>query len=250
MASREPSQLLWEAAGQTYHLTFDVYKNESYKFSTEVTQHPIETGSPVADHAFDVPTEVTFKGIVSKSPCLIPPDYNQGAQGFTKKVEVLGQQKTIADYANSVPSQVSLLPGVPAGIPIAGRLVTGIAVGPYDKTYLYFPDVSQEGRPRIVANLLMGLKEAKQLFTYKSDVFTLTSMLIKDVTVDKLAGRLEFNVTLQQVQQSSVALVEEPAIKIKAKQQGPKSPKKADPVPEQAESAAHKAVDFVKKFFQ
>lgn len=52
--------------------SFDATTEEQYEDSTEWTDHPVESGLPVSDHAIDQPVRVTLAGVVSESVAGIP----------------------------------------------------------------------------------------------------------------------------------------------------------------------------------
>lgn len=67
---------------------FDASLSEIHELEAELTEHPIEFGSPIADHYKVLPQKITINGIVSDSP--LPADHLGGlissAQGVVATV--------------------------------------------------------------------------------------------------------------------------------------------------------------------
>lgn len=61
--------LMWEDdSGQTEFVQFDVVSVQSHEGTVEVTEHPVEEGSDIADHARPVPELLSIEGFVSNKP--------------------------------------------------------------------------------------------------------------------------------------------------------------------------------------
>lgn len=52
-------------------ITFDCVVNENHNDTLTITEHPVEEGANVADHAQKEPDEVTLSGIISNQPILL-----------------------------------------------------------------------------------------------------------------------------------------------------------------------------------
>ena len=70
--------------------TFDAVEVEDHTFETTVTDEPVETGSSIADHAYDLPVRLTITAAVSDIP---PP----GKDGDTYATQ--GPTRGLAAYA-------------------------------------------------------------------------------------------------------------------------------------------------------
>jgi hypothetical protein len=52
----------------SFIVTLDACMAQSHEESNEVTQHPIELGAKISDHAFKNPDELKLEGIISNTP--------------------------------------------------------------------------------------------------------------------------------------------------------------------------------------
>jgi hypothetical protein len=78
--------LTWTQGDETIALELDVATTETYTASAEVTEHPVETGSAVADHVRPASDTFTVEGLVSNDPIRVPTTQMRGA---TRTVAVL-----------------------------------------------------------------------------------------------------------------------------------------------------------------
>ena len=49
-------------------LVIDAFIHETHTFSSEITEHPIESGSVIGDHVYNMPFALTIDGIISNTP--------------------------------------------------------------------------------------------------------------------------------------------------------------------------------------
>ncbi len=84
--------------GETYEVTvgyyFDAFTNENHVGSVRVTEHPVQGGSNISDHAYNLPDKLTIEVLVSDS--VQPIVAGQFASGKTKSIsayEVLRKLK-------------------------------------------------------------------------------------------------------------------------------------------------------------
>jgi hypothetical protein len=49
-------------------LMVDAFINEKHMFSSEITEHPIESGSVIGDHIYHLPFSLSIDGIISNTP--------------------------------------------------------------------------------------------------------------------------------------------------------------------------------------
>ena len=69
-----PTLILWEDEfGQTNAVRFDILESEDHDANTIITDHPVEDGSDVTDHARDEPDRFSLVGFVSNCPLLTNP---------------------------------------------------------------------------------------------------------------------------------------------------------------------------------
>jgi len=56
-----------DAQGNLFSLDLDVTQDEAHEWSNDVTQFPVEIGSPITDHVQPQPDKVSMSGIISNS---------------------------------------------------------------------------------------------------------------------------------------------------------------------------------------
>lgn len=56
-----------DAQGNLFSLDLDVTQDEAHEWSNDVTQFPVEIGSPITDHIQPQPDKVSMSGIISNS---------------------------------------------------------------------------------------------------------------------------------------------------------------------------------------
>lgn len=66
---RKPFQVIIAAADS--QIAFDATVSESHTGKLEVTEHPVETGADVSDHARKAPDSLQISGIISDTPILL-----------------------------------------------------------------------------------------------------------------------------------------------------------------------------------
>lgn len=49
-------------------IVVDAFVNETHSFSSEITEHPIESGGPIVDHVHQMPFCLSIDGIISNTP--------------------------------------------------------------------------------------------------------------------------------------------------------------------------------------
>ena len=52
-------------------IELDANLGEVHNFISQVSQFPVEVGSPITDHIFNQPVEVTLEGFITNSPVKI-----------------------------------------------------------------------------------------------------------------------------------------------------------------------------------
>ncbi len=80
--------MTWTVEGETVALEFDVATTETYGASAEVTEHPVETGSAVADHVRPASDTFTVEAIVSNTPIRVPSTQMRGATRTTTVLDL------------------------------------------------------------------------------------------------------------------------------------------------------------------
>lgn len=81
--------LQWtDARGDIVGLDIDVAKVVTFERAAEVTEHPVENGSPVADHIRTVNGAFTLEGIISDTPLRIPRTHTRGLSRSPTSVDL------------------------------------------------------------------------------------------------------------------------------------------------------------------
>jgi hypothetical protein len=69
MTIRERISLFYpDSKARLGELVIDAFIQESHEFSSELTEHPVENGSVLADHIINKPFSLTIDGIISNTP--------------------------------------------------------------------------------------------------------------------------------------------------------------------------------------
>jgi hypothetical protein len=240
--TQEATQILWEVGGQTYHLTLDIYSNRTLDLTSEITEHPVESGGTVVDHIRPVPDVISIAGLVSNQPCFIPLDYAEGASGFTK-VEVKGARRTIGNTVTSrVPAEVHLIPGVPAGIPIGAALVDRIPLPGVFQTAVAFKPNTPFDRPKAVVAALRKLRSDRILVSLNTRLVRYDNLAIQSIQIVENAARYVISVAMsfKQIKIGTAVTVEVPGVPTQRAAQATKTTKpKPVEEPQQASSVAN-----------
>lgn len=80
--------MTWTVEGETVALELDVATTETYGATAEVTEHPVETGSAVADHVRPASDTFTVEAIVSNTPIRVPSTQMRGATRTTTVLDL------------------------------------------------------------------------------------------------------------------------------------------------------------------
>lgn len=75
-------------------LVLDVSLTESHAAEVEVTEHPVETGANISDHARPKPETLVIEGLVSNTPLPAPGDPTQNVSLKDSRGQVIGQATT------------------------------------------------------------------------------------------------------------------------------------------------------------
>lgn len=68
----------WTDEGETVGLEIDVTPTEGYESTAEVTKHPVETGSAIADHVRPGNPTITITGMITHAPVRVPTTQTRG----------------------------------------------------------------------------------------------------------------------------------------------------------------------------
>ena len=120
--------LRWTAAdGAEVVLDLDVATAEGYESSAEVTEHPVETGSAIADHVRPANDTISLEGIISNAPIRIPAGQTRGLSRATANVDLsVGGQRVQVQLQrwSGVLDRARECDGLLAGLVAGGTLVT------------------------------------------------------------------------------------------------------------------------------
>jgi len=87
-------------------ITFDNTISEEYSFSSRVTSYPVERGSIISDHIFNMPDTVTLTGLVTDTPLNVLATFNRSISVFNSLIalherrEVVTVQTGLKRYEN------------------------------------------------------------------------------------------------------------------------------------------------------
>lgn len=89
--------LSWtDAAGVEASLEIDGTPSRGYESAAEITEHPVETGTAVADHIRPLNPTITLEGIISNAPVLVPSTQMEGATRAAASTTLPSGQKVTA----------------------------------------------------------------------------------------------------------------------------------------------------------
>ena len=74
--------------GKIGSVELDVTMREDHRYSSRVTNYPVEEGSTLSDHIINEPAEITLEGIVTDSPLSILSFFNRSVDAFNQFVEI------------------------------------------------------------------------------------------------------------------------------------------------------------------
>jgi hypothetical protein len=140
-------QLFWtdEESGETESVQFDVVESESHDHVLTITDHPVEEGANVSDHAREEPTRLTLEGFVSNvTNRAIDEDAADEAEDVAYATTAPPSTKTVALEVPSPPIHASPSGLLQAGI---GALKGAILGGPKGT----FRDRMRRVRARVTA---------------------------------------------------------------------------------------------------
>jgi hypothetical protein len=74
--------------GKVGSVELDVTIREEHRYSSRVTNYPVEDGSNLSDHIINDPPIVTLEGIVTDTPLAILTFFNRSVSAFNQLVEI------------------------------------------------------------------------------------------------------------------------------------------------------------------
>lgn len=167
--------LTWQVNGEDRSVEFDAVISEEHGGAVAVTEHPVEKGANIADHARPEQEKLTFEALVTNTPLRLPATQNKSATERQATRELVGTRR---------------IRGVP--VPYAE------AVGVLDFS-------AEMDRPKDVWTELRDVKDNARLLTIDiGNMRTYSDMLIDNLTVPRAAGdkgdKLKFTVSCRKIQ--------------------------------------------------
>lgn len=219
---------------------FDIPEREVYEYNTEVTEHPVEQGANIVDHARDKPITMSLTGYVSQTP--IQRDLVQGRGDVT----IVDLNIPAYDYPIE-PTPGSLFRVAFGAAGAIGDLIFGGPIAPRAQVLL-FPEIFD--RIQEVQVQLLQIRQRKTLVRVVTSTITYENMLMTGVSVPiEEPGGASFTIDLQQIRIITNELVAAP---LPTEPRGSPEVKKGAQVPKPAtgpevakKSLALKLTDFL-----
>ncbi len=80
-------RLTWTSGDRELEAVFDAVVTETHSRSAQVTSHPVEQGSDVADHVYIDPLRLTLEAVVTNTPLATPVTQARNSQGEVRRVD-------------------------------------------------------------------------------------------------------------------------------------------------------------------
>lgn len=170
----------------------DVSVRESHDVTADVTRHPVESGTDIADHIRPEPRSITIEGMVTNHPIELPLSH-----AGTARIDSSGLPLTVA---HSAPSRVAphaqtiegepsvgalaVVPGVEQGVALLGALRVDVRSKVKLSMELFTPNTSQTTRLNATAlrftepfDRVGAVQEALQRIMDESELVTVVTGL-------------------------------------------------------------------------
>lgn len=255
------ASLYWQDdGGQTIFVSFDATISETIEDLATITDHPVEDGVVISDHARDEPPTVLIEGIITNVP--MPGMDGVEMQTIERSIDV-GQDRGTQRIELDIPSppiQPSISGVVSAGISAVGRAINGKPKGTFDGPYRttretisasYLAHVVEgTNRPRDAYEALLDAKAKKYLITVVTPYRELSDLLIQRLAIprglDLGSNALKYQIDLRQIRIVTSETVKAP-VPLEArgaakKNQGAQSGTKDSDEEAKMESSLHKAL--------
>lgn len=82
-------------------LVFDAVLAENHEGSAEITEHSVESGSPIADHKRALPRLVTIEGLVSQTPLDAPPPTGDASRSITASIQANDANANVTSFSST-----------------------------------------------------------------------------------------------------------------------------------------------------
>lgn len=156
-------------------IAIDAIVREVHKFAGEVTEHPVETGSNLADHYRQAPRGVQLEGVITDTPIRVPGSHNNGA--------VL-TQKTFEIPTELFGMQLGPIPISIAGISQQGSVTTfSTTMERVKSTWEEFEQIFEQ----------------QKIITIVTSLRTYVDMALRDLDVERRPGSYKFTCFATQI---------------------------------------------------
>lgn len=225
--------MIWEEApGKPTFARFDVVLSVLHEGITELTDHPVEVGVDITDHARSTPDALTIEGVVSNTPAPSNVDGRLGDRNVNKLVprpptEYMSEQQVELNIppSNRTSLNVGNLTG--QGADAVGKLFND----PISKARLVVAD-SFEDRIKQMYEELRSARRGVRLVRVETELENYDNMVFTSISVPRTAGdgsTATFTVALRKLEfgETETVAAPEPAepIGVKKKSRGTQSAK-------------------------
>ena len=213
--------LTWQALdGQLRVVELDAYQGESHEDIVTITDHPVERGITITDHAKDAPASVSLEGLVSNLPM-------PGKAGVTSgPIDLSSEYMAPEPATRTIPLDVTPGPITPslgglirAGIDLASSAVLRATVwGEFKRkrdavkaTVLKYG--TPTNRPQAIDLLLREAIALKALVTVTTPLRTVGNLLITRLHPSRSVANgtaVAFQIDLRQIRVASSETVDAP----------------------------------------
>jgi hypothetical protein len=161
-----------DAGGNPVSTRFDVVSSETHEAITVITDHPVETGAVVSDHARDLPVTLAIEGFVSNAPL---------SSNWNVNFTLAPVQLTVA----KPDAKLSLSSAVSAGVSALASAV-GFSADPPPAVMVYTdPTGAYADRPRAMYEALEAARVSHALVKVHSRLTSLDNMVITRLSVPR-----------------------------------------------------------------
>jgi hypothetical protein len=224
------SSLFWDDpnTGDLIVVKFDATTSEDPQDSLTITDHPVEQGANIVDHARDEPERITIEGYITNTPHkgnLTPEDDHVDSP-------VNLQAKQMGDYSNDSieldvpdpPLEISESGLLQAGVQAVGNLITGgpnrtaqVLRAPAPTTVNVAAHALQSptsrDRVRIAYQKLLDARTSRALVTVESSQREYFDMLIERIAKPRVTGdgtATKFSIDLRRIRIAQSQTVQSP----------------------------------------
>lgn len=156
-------------------IAIDAVTREVHRLAGEVTEHPVEDGSNLADHYRPAPRAIELEGVITDTPLVVPGSHNNGAKLAQKTFEI--PTKLFAMQLGPIPISIP-------GISQQGSVTT-------------FSTTME--RVRGTWEEFQAIFEEQRIITIVTSLKTYPDMALRDLTVERRPGSYKFTCAATQI---------------------------------------------------